>query len=204
MQESEGNKFMNSKKIKSKEQNEEKIKQMEKYSFLLCILLCVSMLSGCNNIYRTLSDETEKMFQKASNDVADKPKEAILNALNVFNEMGGESAITDDMSLQGKRIIGSDSYVGGYSANYDNFSGTEITFGGTSVERKNGNTIEVSCSLAIDDGKAIIFLKSGDTDPVALLDNSDEYAGTIEVGNGSSYIGVWGDDFSGTVELNIK
>ncbi len=177
---------------------------MKKCYFLLCIILCVSMLSGCNNIYQALSDGTEKMLDEASNAVGEKPKEAILNALNTFNDIGGESVLTDDMSLQGKRTFGNDSYVGEYSSTYDKFSETEIVFGGTSVERENGNTIEISCSLTIDNGNAIVFLKSGNTDPVALLDISDEYVGTIEVGNCSSYIGVWGEDFSGTVELNIE
>lgn len=52
---------------------------MKKCYFLLCIILCVSMLSGCNNIYQALSDGTEKMLDEASNAVGEKPKEAILN-----------------------------------------------------------------------------------------------------------------------------
>lgn len=106
--------------------------------------------------------------------------------------------------MKGKRTTGTDNYTGTYSADYNKYTGTEVLFGGTTIERNEGNTLEVSCSLKVDEGKAIIFLKSGSSDPVVLLETTDEYAGSVEVGNGSCYIGVWGDGFTGNVEINIE
>lgn len=177
---------------------------MKKCSSLLCILLCIAMLSGCNDIYQKLSDGTEKILNAASNAVGDKPKEAILNAFNAINEAGGKSVLTNSAFLQGNRSAGEDDYTGTYQADYKNFSDTEVIFGGTSIEREGGNTLTISCSLKIDDGEAIIFKKSGNNEPIALLKVTDDYSGTIEVGNGSNYIGIWGEDFSGSVEINIQ
>ena len=55
----------------------------------------------------------------------------------------GDKGLTDDKDLQGKREFGIDSYVGNYTADYDDFSGNEIIFGGTALERDNGNKIEM-------------------------------------------------------------
>lgn len=175
----------------------------------------ILMLTGCSDVYQTLADGKNAVINglvdakngivdAAADAVGDEPKEAILGALNALNEAGGETALTSDTFLKGKRTKGTDSYTGTYSADYNKYSGTEVVFGGTTIERDEGNALEVSCSLKVEEGKAIIFLKSGSSDPVVLLETINEYTGSIDVGNGSNYIGVWGDDFIGSVGISIE
>lgn len=179
------------------------------------IAMGILMFMGCSDVYQTLADgknavvnglvnAKNEVVDTAAKAVGDAPKEAILGALSVLNKAGGEAALTSDSFLKGKRTKGVDSYTGTYSANYNKYSETEVVFGGTTVERDEGNTLEVSCSLKVEQGEAIIFLKSGSSAPVVLLETTDEYTGFIDVGNGSNYIGVWGDDFTGSVEINIE
>ena len=113
-------------------------------------------------------------------------------------------ALTPDRSLQGERVRGEDDYTGTYEANYEDFSGTELLFGGTTLDRAAGNTIELSCSLNIEEGEAAVFLCSGSEDPVILLSESGDYTSTIEVGDGSTYIGVWGEGANGSVSIQIE
>ncbi len=178
---------------------------MKKYFGIICVLLCCILpLSGCNNIYKALSDGTEKILNTASDAVGDKPKEAILDALESFNESAGSTLLTKDKALQGERNYGEDDYTGAYTADYDKFSGTEILFGGTTIERENGNILSINCSIKIESGKAIIFQRSGNNDPVVILDADDDYSGTIEVGNGGNYIGVYTENFTGSIAISIE
>lgn len=181
----------------------------------VCTAMGIMMLTGCSHVYQALTDgkntiinglvdAKDEVLDAAANTIGDEPKEAILGALNVLNEAGGETALTSDTFLKGKRTKGTDDYTGTYSADYNKYSGTEVLFGGTTMERDGGNTIEVSCSLKVERGKAIIFLKSGSSDPAVLLETTDDYTGSIEVGNGSCYIGVWGDEFTGNIEINME
>ena len=93
------------------------------YIILLCG--CILTLSGCNSIYKALSNGTEKVLEVASDTVGDAPKNAALDVMDTINEIGGNSILTSEKSLQGERITGIDNYVGTYSAEYNNFSKTE-------------------------------------------------------------------------------
>ena len=99
---------------------------------------------------------------------------------------------------------GADDYTGAYEATYSEFTGTEILFGGTTLERGAGSTIHITCSLSLESGEAAVFLRSGADDPVILLSESGEYDGTVEVDGTSTYIGVWGDQTDGTVSIEIE
>ena len=87
---------------------------------------------------------------------------------------------------------------------YEDFSGTELLFGGTTLNREAGNTVELTCSLDIEEGEAAIFLCSGSEEPVLLLSESGDYSGTIEVGGGSVYLGVWAVGVTGSVSIQIE
>ena len=71
------------------------------------------------------------------------------------------------------------------------------------LDRAAGSTVEISCSLHIEEGEAAVFLCSGGEDPVVLLSESGDYASTIEVGGRSTYIGVWGEEANGSVSIQI-
>lgn len=193
---------------------------------LTCGLLCALLLSGCSGMMQTLADGTDAVLgglangadqvtgaladmTDASLDAAadatdDTVKDAILDAYGSLVGTAGSWALTPDRSLHGERVPGEDDYTGTYAADYEDFSGTELLFGGTTLDREAGDTVEVTCSLAIEEGEATIFLRSGSEDPVLLLSESGDYSGTIEVGGGSTYIGVWGEGLTGSVSIQIE
>ena len=53
-------------------------------------------------------------------------KDEIVSNYNQALQSIGDKGLTDDKDLQGKREFGIDSYVGSYTADYDNFSGNYI------------------------------------------------------------------------------
>lgn len=193
---------------------------------LTCGLLCALLLSGCSGMMQALADGTDTVLgglaegtdrvtgaladltdnamEAAAGATDDSAKDAILDAYGSLVDAVGSWALTPDRSLQGERVQGEDGYTGTYEADYEDFSGTELLFGGTTLDREAGNTIELSCSLDIEEGEAAVFLCSGSDDPVILLSGSGDYSSTIEVGGGSTYIGVWGEEANGSASIQIE
>lgn len=193
---------------------------------LTCGLLCALLLSGCSGVLQSLADGTDAVLGglaegtdqvtgaladmtdaalgAAADATDDSVKDTLVGAYGSLVDAAGSWALTPDRSLQGERVRGEDDYTGTYEANYEDFSGTELLFGGTTLDREAGNTVELSCSLNIEEGEIAVFLCSGSEDPVILLSESGDYSSTIEVGGGSTYIGVWGEEANGSVSIQIE
>lgn len=206
------------------------MRQNKKYTKRTLLLGLVVMgmfsLTGCSDFFQTLADgknavidgatdvknsaidgltdAKDTVLDAAAQAIGDGPKDAILGAFDAFTDATGKIALTEDGSLQGNRMIGEDNYTGSYKADYNNYSDTEILFGGTALERESGDTVKITCSLDIDSGEAIIFLRSGAEEPVALLNDTGEYTATLDVSGNSTYIGVWGDNYTGSVSINTE
>lgn len=178
---------------------------MKRKTFSIILLCgCILSLSGCNNIYKALSNGTEKILDSASDVVGNTPKNAALDVMNTINEVGGYSVLTSENSLQGERITGIDNYVGTYFAEYKDFSKTEYLFGGTDIERETGNDLSVTCTLKIDNGTAKVFWISGNEKPIILIQADGTYNETITLPSGGNYIGIECDSFTGSIKLNIE
>ena len=193
---------------------------------LTCGLLCALLLSGCSGMMQALADGTDAVLNglaegtdqvaggladmtdaalgAAADATDDSVKDALVDAYGSLVDTAGSWALMPDRSLQGERVPGEDDYTGTYAADYDDFSGTELLFGGTTLDREAGNTVELSCSLDIETGEAAVFLYSGSEDPVILLSKSGDYESTLTVGGGSTYIGVWGEGASGSISIQIE
>ena len=183
-----------------------------KICVFLCALLCVVSLSGCSTVMQSLADGTDAVLNGLTDGTdivlngADdgQAKDSILEAFGKLVDDAGTAALTPQSKLQGHKENGADDYTGSYEATYSNLTGTEILFGGTTLEREAGSTIHITCSLSLENGEAAVFLRSGADDPTILLSESGEYDGTIEVDGTSTYIGVWGDQAEGTVSIEIE
>ena len=66
------------------------------------------------------------------------PKDEIINAYNTFLQSFDFAGLSKDKDLEGQRSFGIDKYVGTYKAEYDNVTSEETIFGGTALNRKNG------------------------------------------------------------------
>lgn len=131
-------------------------------------------------------------------------KDQVLDHYKKVIEKGGDMNLTGDKDLHGKRKFGSNKYVGNYEGTYQNFSGEEILFGGTKVDRESGNTIHVKCDVDIRKGSAEIIMQTGNEEPNILIQDTGEYEKEIELPDASNYLSVKGDDFSGSVKIEIQ
>lgn len=146
---------------------------------LYLILLGASVLSGCT-------------------------KDEFLDQYNNIVQSAGSIALTGNSSLQGTKEKGIDDYTGSYQADYENFSNTEYLFGGTSIKRKAGKDISVTCTLEVSSGTAKVFWISGADEAVTLLETTGTYSDTITLPDGGNYIGIECEDFTGKIEMNIE
>lgn len=192
-----------------------KLNYAGKICALLCAIFCIGSLSGCSTAMQSLADGTDAVLNgladgadQALGDLSEvddgQAKDSILEAFGKLVDDAGTAALTPQSKLQGHKENGADDYTGSYEATYSNLTGTEILFGGTTLEREAGSTIHITCSLSLENGEAAVFLRSGADDPTILLSESGEYDGTVEVDGTSTYIGVWGDQADGTVSIEIE
>ena len=96
------------------------------------------------------------------------------------------------------------SYVGTYEADYENFSGKETLFGGTALERDDGNKIKISCKIDTASGALKLILQTGANEPEVLCDTESSYSATIELPSASNYIIVEAENFTGSLDLTIE
>lgn len=163
-----------------------------------------TLKNGKNTAIDQLTDSKNSLLEEASDIVGDGPKEVILEAFNAVTDEIGKTALTKDNILEGTRKFDTDTYTGEYIADYKDFSGVEILFGGTSLERQEGEVIQLNCTMECKSGEAIIFIRKGNQDPIVCIDTNGEYSNKWNITGNSVYIGVWGNKFTGHVTINIK
>ena len=194
--------------------------------FFIAALLCACSLSGCSTAIQSLADGTDAILNGLAdgtdivlNGLADgtgqmldsltkaddgRLKDRLLEAYGTLLDEAGSTVLTPESRLKGRLKKGGDDYTGSYEADYSDFTGTELLFGGTTLEREGGSTLSIRCTLSLENGSAAVFLRSGSDDPVVLLSESGAYTGTVEADGASTYIGVWGDHVDGSVSIEIK
>ena len=152
---------------------------MKRLCALALVLLCALTLTGCS-------------------------KEAAVDAYEQVVQLLGGLALTEDSRLQGARTPGEDGFAGSYQADYEDFSGKEVIFGGTTLGRRAGQSIRIRCTLDIGAGEARLMLRTGVDPARALLESSSTYEGTVELPLASSYLWVEGSDWTGSITLDVQ
>lgn len=127
-------------------------------------------------------------------------KDGILNTFNSFLQDTSTNGLTKDNKLEGKREYGIDEYVGTYTANYKDKTKEETIFGGTVLNRENGNTITLKIRVEKQSGNIEIISNSG-TESEILINDTGEIENTVNVKEKSYYLKVKVTDFTGNVEI---
>lgn len=130
-------------------------------------------------------------------------KDNLIDGWDSWIQSFSKHALTKDKDLQGEKTKGDDSYTGTYVATYDGFNGKEFIFGGTALNRENGNHLQVTYKLTIEEGSAELnWIAGNDEYSVANSDSEDTKEYTIS--SGDNYIVLKGENFRGSLELTLK
>lgn len=150
---------------------------------VLCLTFCVA---GCS-----------------SNHDKGSLKDNLIDGFNSWMQSFSKHALTKERNLQGEKDEGEDAYTGTYTATYDGFNGKELIFGGTALERENGNHLTVTYTLIIEEGTAELYRIAGN-DEYAITNDNSEDTKEYTISSGDNYIVLKGDDFSGSLKLTVE
>ncbi len=130
-------------------------------------------------------------------------KDTVMDLYGQAVSLAGNVGLSSSLSLQGERTFGGDKYTGTYTAQYEDFTGRECPFGGTMLEHRAQEHVEVT--IAIDgEGSAKLIWMCGADSPVTIADGPGEVTETAYLAPGSNYFNLELDHFTGSVELTIK
>lgn len=127
-------------------------------------------------------------------------KDDLVNSYSNFLQDTSPNGLTKDNKLEGTREYGIDEYVGLYKANYNDKTKEETIFGGTTLDRKNGNTIKLKIKVEKQSGNIEIISNEG-TESEVLINDSGEIEKTVDVKEKSYYLKVKVTNFTGNVEI---
>ena len=127
-------------------------------------------------------------------------KDSAMNTYNNFLQDVSSLGITSDNKIQGERIFGIDEYVGTYKASYNNTTKEETIFGGTALNRENGNTIKLKIKVDKQSGNIEIINKLGTKNEI-LISDTGEIEKTIDVKEKSYYLIIKTNNFTGNVDI---
>ncbi len=179
---------------------------------LLLLAVLMTRLTGCGiDLARGIIREYEDNKDGIKSELHELT-DGIKNEFNDWMCSISQYRLTEDKNLKGERESGIDDYVGSYEAEYARFNGKEYIFGGTLMERENGNTLTVTYSLNIKSGTAALYWL-GSTDEHIIFGNKEEhmiaemtaedvYEFTFNAGD--NFIVLKGDDFTGSLSLKVE
>lgn len=130
----------------------------------------------------------------------DFTKDEFINTYNTFLQGFDFAGISKEKDLQGKRSFGTDKYIGTYKAEYDNITSEETIFGGTVLNRKNGDHIRLKIKVEKQSGNINVIAKLGDNEKT-LIDDTGEYEDNIYIEGVSYYLTIKLDDFKGNIDI---
>lgn len=130
-------------------------------------------------------------------------KEAALNIYNKGTQALGDLPLIFSRPLKGERCFGVNHYTGTYLAAYDEFSGQEAIFGGTSLTPPV-ESVTITCTLPGEKGSARLEFRSVDKDPLVLCREGETYTGELALPAGINYLCVVAENFTGSMELKAE
>ena len=131
-------------------------------------------------------------------------KEEVVTQFDEALQAAGDHVLTGEADLQGTRTFGEDSYVGTYQAQYDGFTGREVLFGGTALERAAGDQVTFSCDLAPGEGTIQVLFQTGDEPLEVLCDTAGSHSETLTLPSGGNYILVEAEGFTGSLQVTVE
>ena len=131
------------------------------------------------------------------------PKDEIINAYNTFLQSFDFAGLSKDKDLEGERSFGIDKYVGTYKAEYDNVTSEETIFGGTALNRKNGNHIKLKIKVEKQSGSINVIAKLGNNE-ISLINENGEYEDNLYIEGESYYLTIKLDNFKGNIDINAE
>ena len=171
-------------------------------SLMILGFLLLTCLTGCGELGQGMIKEFEDNKDGIRRELGEL-WDGFLDEFNDWTDSFATHSITKDNRLVGERKKGADDYVGTYEAEYEQFTGEEFIFGGTSLKRKEGSDLQATYSLTIQSGTAVLYWLDGE-DNIVFTDVSDEGVYEFTIHAGKNFIVLNGEQFTGNLTLTVE
>lgn len=158
----------------------------KKIIIIVLVVVLIILLTNCNY------------------DLGNINKEEVLEKYNKLIGVVGNRTLNKNRNLKGIRKFGIDKYVGTYKVEYNNFTGEEILFGGTNIERNKNNELEVRWDIEIERGDIKVLYYHGSEKSKKLNVKDKKSSRLISINPGSQYISLKASSFSGKVKITVN
>ena len=157
--------------------------------FIGCCLIAASLLactacSGLDKLSENLKDGAEQL----SDDV-------VIGKSNAL--------ITPYQSFEGSRTADNEAFLATYDASVTGFNGQDILVANTNLKEKECREITICYDFAPDSGTCQLIYISPDLEETVLAENEDGSV-TVRLQPGANYIGIYGNDYSGSIQITIE
>jgi len=117
----------------------------------------------------------------------------------------GESnaLITPYRSFDGTRTSDSTAFLATYDAAVVGFDGQDILVGNTDLQGKDCREITVHYSFVTISGTCQLIYIDPELEETVLAENA-EGSVTVQLKAGANYIGLYGDDYEGTIQITVE
>ena len=153
-----------------------------------CCLITLSLLSctACSGLER-LSDNLKDGAEQLSDDV-------VIGKSNAL--------ITPYQSFEGSRTSDSDAFQATYDASVMGFDGQDILVGDTNLSENECREVTIQYSFDVQSGNCQLIYISPKLEETVLTENENGSV-TVQLQEGANYIGLVGEDFSGSIYIEI-
>lgn len=153
-----------------------------------CCLIIVSLLActACSGLDR-LSDNLKDGVEQLSDDV-------VIGKSNAL--------ITPYQSFEGSRTSNNDTFQATYDASVMGFNGQDILVADTDLKENECREITIQYSFDAQSGTCQLIYISPKLEETVLTENENGSI-TVQLQEGANYIGLVGEDFSGSIYIEI-
>ena len=153
-----------------------------------CCLIAVTLLActACSGLDK-LSEDLKDGATQLSDDV-------VIGKSNAL--------ITPYQSFEGSRTSDNDTFQATYDASVTGFDGQDILVADTDLKENEGREITIRYSFNVQSGNCQLIYISPELKETILAENEDGNI-TVQLQEGANYIGLVGEDFSGSIYIEI-
>lgn len=156
---------------------------------LLALLVGVLLLfcTACSGL-DSLSDGLKNSVEKLGDNVAIGKSNAL---------------ITPYQSFEGNRTTDNTAFIATYNADVVGFDGQDILIGNTDLKDSNCREITIHYSFTATSGTCKLVYIDPELEETVLSENGDGNV-TVQLKSGANYIGIYGSNYSGSINITIE
>lgn len=154
---------------------------------ILCVGVFLISCSACSGL-----DSLNENLKNGVEDLGDNVSIGKSNAL-----------ITPYKSFDGNRTSDNTAFQASYNATVSGFDGQDILVGNTNLKDKDCRNLTIHYSFSPTSGSCQLIYIDPELEETVLADD-EEGDVTVQLKKGANYIGIYGTNFDGNIQITVE